>query len=349
MPVAAHPWHQAAFEELLRRRQTLPHALLFKGRKGIGKLDFVRKLAQSIACAAPATSGAACETCQSCRWFAAGAHPDYREIQPEAMRPEAAVDAGERKPSQYITIDDVRGLADFINLTAHGAAGKTIVFYPAEALNFNAANALLKNLEEPPAGTRFMLVSHRPSALPATIISRCQQLALATPSIHACEKWLREQGVADAALALAQTANAPLAALDLDQDEYWPQRKALLSALSNAPLDVLAISEQAARYPTARLLGWLQRWSYDLLSAKSTGQVRYNPDFAVSIARVAVGLRAIDIAHHHRMLVHEQRHVNHPLNPRLHLESLLFAYQSLVRGDSQGAESRSIAVIGHAG
>jgi DNA polymerase-3 subunit delta' len=79
----------------------------------------------------------------------------------------------ERKPSQFISIDDVRNLHDFINLTARGDAGKTIVFFPAETLNVNAANALLKSLEEPPPATRFILVSHRPGYLPPTVLSRC--------------------------------------------------------------------------------------------------------------------------------------------------------------------------------
>src|SRR5688500_17254438 len=92
MPVTVYPWLQAQWRELLQRKASLPHAVLFKGREGIGKLDFVRKLAQSVACELPSQDGAACGACRSCRWFAAGMHPDYREITPEVMRP---LDAGE--------------------------------------------------------------------------------------------------------------------------------------------------------------------------------------------------------------------------------------------------------------
>src|SRR5215203_242773 len=181
MPVTVYPWHVEQWGQLLQRKESLPNALLFRGREGIGKLDFVRKLAQSLACVS-AAGGAACSECQSCRWFAASSHPDYREVLPEILRPEAETTAaGERKPSQQISVDDIRGLHDFVNLTAHQTGGKTIVLYPAETLNVNAANALLKSLEEPPGNTRFMLISHRPSYLPATIISRCQQIALPTP------------------------------------------------------------------------------------------------------------------------------------------------------------------------
>jgi DNA polymerase III subunit delta' len=333
MPVTVYPWHAGQWREILQRKQGLPHALLFKGREGIGKLDFVRKVAQSLACTSSADD-AACGVCQSCRWFAAGAHPDYREILPEILRPEAATTAaGERKPSQQISVDDIRGLHDFVNLTAHQTGGKTIVLYPAETLNVNAANALLKSLEEPPANTRFMLVAHRPSYLPATIISRCQQVVLPTPPVGAAEQWLREQGVTEPALSLAQTGNAPLAALALDDGEFWQQRKALLGALAAASVDAFSLAEQVREYPVPRLLGWMQRWSYDLLSAKSIGKVRYNPDYAKPLNQLATQLRAIDIARFHRTLVRQQRSVHHPLNARLYIEQLLFSYTALLRGE----------------
>ena len=342
MPVAVYPWHQQQWREILQRKAALPHALLFRGKEGIGKLDFVRKFAQSLACESPAADGAACGACQSCRWFAACTHPDYREIQPEALRPIESDEssASERKPSQQIAVEEVRDLQDFINLTAHRRHGKTIVFYPAETLNTNAANALLKNLEEPPPSTRFMLVAHRPSYLPATIISRCQQIVLPTPQAAPAEQWLREQGIADPALSLAQTGNAPLAALTLDDGEFWTQRKTLLGSLAAPKVDALMLAEQVRDFPVGRLLGWLQRWTYDLLSAKAVGRVRYNPDFEKALTQIATGLRAADIARYHRALVRQQRNVNHPLNPRLFIEQLLLSYSALLRGE---------ALTGHAG
>jgi DNA polymerase-3 subunit delta' len=242
--------------------------------------------------------------------------------------------AGKRKPSKEIRVEEVRGLQDFINLTAHHRSGKTIVFYPAETLNPNAANALLKNLEEPPPSTRFMLVSHRPSYLPATIISRCQQRALPTPQVGTAEQWLREQGITNPALSLAQTGNAPLAALALDDEEFWTQRKVLLGSLAAPKIDALTLAEQVREFPVGRLLGWLQRWTYDLLSARSGGKVHYNPDFETALSGIAGRLRAADIARYHRQLVRQQRSVNHPLNQRLFIEQLLLSYAALLRGES---------------
>ena len=121
------------------------------------------------------------------------------------------------------------------------------MLYPAETLNVNAANALLKSLEEPPPNTRFMLVAHRPSYLPATIISRCQQIVLPTPAVPVAEQWLREQGIAEPALSLAQTGNAPLAALALDDGAFWQQRKSLLAGLATPHVGRLRARRAGAR------------------------------------------------------------------------------------------------------
>jgi len=334
VPIVVHPWLEQPWRAILRRKATLPHALLIRGREGIGKLDFARKLAQSLACDSPAEGGAACDKCESCRWFGAGVHPDYREVVPEILRPAEAEDAEakERKPSAEIRVEEVRALQDFIGLTAHRAGGKTMVIYPAESLNVNAANALLKNLEEPPPATRFLLVAHRPSSLPATIISRCQQIVLPAPAAASAMQWLREQGVADPALNLAQTGNAPLAALALEDKAIWAQRKMLLQGLVAERIEPLALAEQVRDFPPAKLLGWLQRWTYDLLSVKSARRVRYNPDYAQALARLAERLHAVDIARFHRTLVREQRYANHPLNARLYVEQMLIAYSMMVAG-----------------
>ena len=340
MPVTVLPWHSAQWQSLLRRKHALPHAMLFRGAEGTGKLDFVRKLAQSVACESPAADGAACGACRSCRWFAAGMHPDYRELVPEVMRPDAAdkARADGRKPREEVAVEEVRDLADFVNLTAHASGGKTVVFYPAERLNRNAANALLKSLEEPPPGMRFMLVAHRPSRLPPTVVSRCQQIVLPAPQAAAADRWLRENGIANPGLSLAQTGNAPLAALKLSDDDYWPQRKVLLEALGARELDALALAERIRDCPMARLLGWLQRWAYDLSSVKAAGRVRYNPDFEQTLATLAKRLNARDIACFLRELVAEQRNVAHPLNARLYAERLLLSYAALLRGDNGGGD-----------
>jgi DNA polymerase-3 subunit delta' len=340
MAITVYPWHQAAWQSVLARKERLPHALLIRGREGIGKREFARRLAQSLACPAPDQDGAACGVCQSCRWFEAGAHPDFREVIPESMQVEegTATLPADKKPSERILIEAVRGLEDFIHLTPHQLAGKTIVFYPAESLHPNAANALLKTIEEPPASTRFLFVCHRPSYLPATIISRCQLLTLPVPRTEVAVEWLRENGVAEPELALAQSGDAPLVALRLALEEHWAQRKQVLEKLTLTPFEPLLLAEQIRDYAPARLLGWLQRWSYDLLMTRLAGGVRYNPDFSAVLGRLAGGLNPRDIVRFHRLVVAWQGVVNHPLNPRLFIEHMLLSYAALMRGDFSESE-----------
>jgi len=108
----------------------------------------------------------------------------------------------------------------------------------------------------------------------------------------------------------------------------------LLERLAASGLDALILAEQVREFPVGRLLGWLQRWTYDLLSARSGGKVRYNPDFETALTRIAGGLRAVDVARYHRELVRQQRIVNHSLNARLFIEQLLLSYAALLRGES---------------
>jgi DNA polymerase III subunit delta' len=157
------PWHDSEFRRLVANRAGLPHALLVQGRQGIGKLAFARALAQALLCENPKAEGVSCGLCPACHWFAAGTHPDFRQIEPQGMTEHPEGEEGaEKKASLQISVDEVRQLADFINISSHRNGLKVILLHPAEAMNPNAANALLKNLEEPPARTCFLLVTHRP-------------------------------------------------------------------------------------------------------------------------------------------------------------------------------------------
>ncbi len=329
------PWNAAALARCLENKPGLAHALLVRGPLGVGKLAFALALARGLLCEAPAPGGGACGACESCHWFDTGGHPDFRMLEPLAGAPaeegeSAAQLAPARKGSTQISVDQIRELADFIHLSSHRAGTRVVVVHPAEALNVNAANALLKSLEEPPARTCFVLVAHRPNRLPATVRSRCRQIALGVPAESDALAWLAQQGVSDAAVKLAHCGGAPLAVRDRDGGQYWSERREFLRRISEPGLDPLAVAEALRDCAPAHLVEWLQKWSYDLIMLTHQIESRFNPDFSAALSTLAARVDGLAASRFHREMVRLQRIVAHPLNARLFIEQLLIDYAALV-------------------
>jgi DNA polymerase III subunit delta' len=216
------PWLAEPLSTLLARPRG--HALLVQGHAGAGALPLVLSLAQAWLCEAPAARGWPCGRCGSCRLVQARAHPDLQVLLPQAARRELGwlvpIDASETetkkpKPSRQIRIDEVRDLIEAVQKTSARGRGKVVVLQPAERINPQAANALLKTLEEPPDGTRLVLACGDASLLLPTIRSRCQMVALPRPPHDAALAWLADQGVAEPEVMLAATGGLPLEVADL--------------------------------------------------------------------------------------------------------------------------------------
>jgi DNA polymerase-3 subunit delta' len=332
----SYPWHLEAFETLLERKARLPHAVLLRGREGIGKLGFAESLARALLCESPVASGRACGKCTACGWMGQGSHPDFRRLEPESLAETGEAEQGaERKASLQIPVEQVRGIADFINVSSHRRGAKVVLIHPAEALNVNAANALLKNLEEPPPGNYFLLVAHRWHQLLPTLRSRCEQVVLPPPAYAVARDWLAQQQLRDADLALAQAGGAPLLALKYDA-EYWAQRETFMQAITGTELDALRVAEHIRDSAPALIVGWLQKWSFDLVCHKTTGKVRYNPDHAAAVAATAARVDMLEAVRFQRHTVRLQRIVSHPLNARLFIEQLLLMYAALLHRQPLG-------------
>jgi DNA polymerase-3 subunit delta' len=149
----------------------------------------------------------------------------------------------------------------------------------------NAANALLKTLEEPPANSLLVLVTHRRARLPATIVSRCQQLAIAAPTPGAARSWLERELPASASTAALRIARgAPLLAAELvvrgfaDLDRDMTE---VMARLGRAALDVPAVADQWTRSGKADLpdrLLWLETWVTEAIIRGMTGSESAHPD-----------------------------------------------------------------------
>lgn len=333
---AIYPWQLDDWASLQELRKRPPNAILLKGTKGIGKLDLATSFARSLLCQQPGESGYACGQCPSCHWFGQGTHPDYKLLQPEALSLEGeesddSRQASGKKPSKQISVDQVRGLADFISMSAHQGGRRVVVIHPAETMNANAANALLKNLEEPPQGLLFILVSHKPQQLLPTILSRCLSIALLAPDAASATRWLAGQGVKNPAEALAFSGFAPLQAAGLGEQLGSEEREKLLRAVRQpATLDVFALADALQKTEQVLVVQWLQQWCYDLGSMKHAGRLRYHPGEEAAIKKLVGPVAPLNLARLQKHLQTAKREARHTLNPKLFFESLLFAYRQLL-------------------
>lgn len=337
------PWQGESWLQLRQMGERLPHAILFHGPVGIGKRQFAESFAQSLLCETPAADGHACGQCASCGWFIQYSHPDYRRVRPEALdEAEGSEDESDgeeadgkkgsktRAPSKEIKIDQIRALADFMNVSTHRQGKRVVVLYPAEALNMASANALLKTLEEPPPDTVFLLVSNGLDRLLPTILSRCRKFALSMPAPADALAWLQQQGVTDAEVWLAEQGGAPLLAHELAQSGSREEMEEFLGQLARPSIEgALKTAERLQKTPVAQQVEWLQRWLYDLFSVKLSGKIRYYPKYGKELA--ALGARADTAALMHALQAARERRAiaDHPLAPKLFIEDMLLDYSRL--------------------
>jgi len=329
-----YPWQNDIWQRLQGLRVRLPNALLLKGAEGIGKLDLALDFAQSILCASQLPSGFACQECPSCHWFAQESNPDFRLIQPDALAAteDTPEKEGGKKASREISVDQIRALSTFVNLSAHSGGYRVVLIHPAEAMNNNSANALLKTLEEPTDKLLFILVSNKPQQLLPTILSRSLSFAVPMPARELSAAWLKQQGVEDPSALLAQTGFAPLLALQwAGEGEGTEERKVMLQAIKQtARFDAIALADQLQRAAPVQVIHFLQQWCYDLASFKLVGVIRYHPDQIELIARISQNLPLQALLRYVKELQTAKREAFHPLNPKLLFESILLAYQQLL-------------------
>jgi DNA polymerase-3 subunit delta' len=356
------PWHETTWERLVGALERLPHALLLSGPAGSGKRIFAEALARRLLCERADGVGQACGECSSCRWFDAGNHPDFRLVVPasELDEPEEgseegdiveAVEGKRKKPSQQILVDQVRALNGFVSVGTHRQGMRLILIDPAEAMNLNTANALLKLLEEPTTSTLFLLITRSPGRLLPTIRSRCQTVAFPKPVGTAARQWLAAQpGIDDPEAWLAFAGGMPLAAAALGAEGAARYRAQLIGALTDIersdPLQTAAAWEgwlkqkaDADFVPRLSLLvGWLQKWVFDLVSWKLAGHGTFFPDAAPALDRLAERAGVADLLGFYAELGRMRRIADHPLNARLFLEDMLLRYGRAVaaRGGADG-------------
>ncbi len=319
------PWQAEQWRRLQSQRQRgqTPHAMLLTGQPGLGLDHFARLLAQSLLCDRPGAEGHPCGDCAPCRQFAAGAHPDFQHL----TLPE---------DKKHILVDQIRELNEFIGLTSGGTGRKAVVISPADRMNVNAANSLLKTLEEPPGDIAIILVAHQLHLLPATIKSRCQMIKFSGPGREVATDWLRQRGHANPEALLQLGQGAPCLAERMDDPDLFRQY-ALVTE------DVIALLQGRKTLPELRA-DWrgldihrLMDWSLSLLrdlvrSASYPADCGFeNPARIQDLREIASRLHLTRLFTVHDHLVNLMNRLEHPLNQELLLDDLLLSWQSLGR------------------
>ncbi len=337
-------WQQEIWQTLTKNQPFRCHALLLKGRKGIGKLEFAQNLAKSLLCSHPTSHHEACGQCSSCSWFEQDGHPDYLQLLPEALtgtsnettddhdgESTASNTKGKKKSSQQISVEQIRNLTDFVYLTGHQNGYRIVLIYPAEAMNSAASNALLKKLEEPPPQVIFILVTHQPQHLLPTLRSRCQQIAMPVPDIKTSITWLQQQGIQNPDACLAAVGFSPLSALSFHDSDDMAYHDQLIQQISEpARFNPLTLADTLQQADLSPVVGWLQKWCYDLISYRTTGEIRYYRYQHASIEKLANQINLEACIAYSRSLIKSQGLARHPLNPRLFLEEILVSYARII-------------------
>jgi len=319
-----YPWQSSQWQQIQSRlqQQRLAHGLLFHGRAGLGKKNFAHSLAAAVLCQSPQQNSQACGQCASCKLLSAGTHPDLSVLAPE--------EAG-----KAIKVDDVRRLSASMSLTAQFSGYKVALIEDADQMNMNAANSLLKTLEEPASQSLLVLVSNHPERLPITIRSRCQLLAFQNPPAQAAETWLQQQGLSDAVLSLRLAHGAPLLALQINEGEFLAQRQQLLQALlaiaGRKP--VLEFAAKLAKLPSETLLECLYDWLADLLKLHQCGESvdLVHQDQAAALTKL-VALSSVQSLYAMLDQVTQYTQLKSiPLNAQMLWEDLLLSWQRQIK------------------
>ncbi len=259
------PWHTTAVEQLRGawRNEHLPHALLLQGAEGLGKRMLAAWLAAAVLCDRSGRAGLNfCGECAGCALIRAATHPDLLWVAPE-------------EDKQQISIDQIRAAADRLTRTSLRRGFKVAVIEPAHQMTVSAANSVLKTLEEPSPPSLLILVTSRPSSLPATVRSRCQKITVGRPTAQAAMAWLQAESSSPVEHSLLEFAGgAPLRALEYAGGRFDALDEHMQKSLGNLLSGRADVTQVAAEWEKDALndrLVWLDLWLTSMARTVLTG------------------------------------------------------------------------------
>jgi len=231
----------------------LPHAVLLNGKKGVGKRAFASwisglKLNLDSNASLPVYPLIEFE------------HPDMHSVSP--------IEEG-----KSIGIDQIRSLERKLNLTSHGSSGKVAIIEPANNMTVNAANGLLKLLEEPTDNTLLILISDSFGKLPATILSRCHQINIPLPSKDVSLQWLNSYNPKVDYTKALEIDRTPISSIrNIENIEVTQQMLDDLQSLQKKRVSVIEIASRWSKLETKFVLNWMSEMVMQLIKEKMVGK-----------------------------------------------------------------------------
>lgn len=334
-----YPWLQESFQSLTKH--LIPNSLFIYGEKDIGKLQFGLELANYLLC--ESTGHRPCHSCEACHWVSQGAHPDLFVITPQNLKHLLPFDTGdgdessdseEKKQSKFIRIEQIRQVIAKNELGSYRGGKRVVLIYPVEAMPAEAANCLLKSLEEPSAQLHFILItSHLEKILP-TIRSRCQFFAIPKPQHELASQWLKEQlpesmsqEVIDQKLSLY--AGSPLKVMQSNEHKTLDELTIVNELSKFKLLQSGVIIEQLQQHTLFDILNCIYKWSIDLNLVAFGLVPRYFPHLSSKMNSQTQQVSKSSLQHFISHLRDDIRLANHPLFPKVQLDTLLMKYKQL--------------------
>jgi DNA polymerase-3 subunit delta' len=315
---------QIALLKGFMEQDRLPHALLFSGTEGIGKRTTALVFAKALNCLTGNYD--ACDDCSSCHKVDHKNHLDVIILEAEG---------------QFIKIKAVRELQQQLKFKPWEGKKRVCIIDDAEKMNDVAANALLKTLEEPPSSNVIIIISAQPHKLPATVVSRCQQLRFNPLAEDDIVSFLKERFSleTEAAQVLASSSGGSISkALELHSGAYLSMRNELMEMISGeqmlSPLPLMRLSLVRRfgddRDEVLERLGILRMCCRDVLFYKETGEKRglINPDRMDVIGPLAEKLPVKEIINNIKTIDKTLRAVELSADRTLALEVMMLRFVS---------------------